>query len=405
MSLNNLVVNGDFASGSLLPWLSLNAQITGVNSHSGLYSARLQGGNASAYLIQYLSVTPGEKYELLLSLAKAGAAQSPPVNISISYYDDSNNFLGYGLNENVYVNRLPNGTTAEWITDYFTTTIVVPPTASLAALAIFKIPQSGSSDLLVDDIALLEATGAQGPQGPPGTFGPPYDVFVRAGAVGGDGGPATPFGTIQQGIAAVAPFGTVHILAGTYNITSQIVANKQGITLLGEPGNLLLLQASIIPLLVVGSDITVDGLNMTSDIPYTAEFIQVGGNNHRILNNIIYGPDQPLPMSNWVVNRAVVTQSGNCTDLLVRGNIFYSLRSGMYLNPGTTGNIISNVVYYTKGGFLVDQAIFVLSANSWGLPINEVDIALFLGTTTGAPYDPIVTLSLYNNGANISDQR
>jgi len=144
---------------------------------------------------------------------------------------------------------------------------------------------------------------------------------------------------------------------------------------------------------------------MTSDIAYEAEFIQIGGSNSRVQGNVIFGPDQaPLPMADWVINRALVSQV-NTDNLLVQDNIFYSLRTGMYINPGTSGHIIGNVIYYTKGGFLVDGASVVISENSWGMPVNEVDIALFPNAPTGAPYDPLTNLSNYNNSAVIQDQR
>jgi hypothetical protein len=233
----------------------------------------------------------------------------------------------------------------------------------------------------------------------------PFNVYVQAGAVGGDGSMEHPFGTIPEGINAVAPNGTVHILAGTYVVTSQIAVTKQGITLLGEPGVLIRSEANIIPFNVVGSNITLDSLTITSDIPYAKEFIQIGGSNNQLLNNTIYGPPQPLPMSNWVVNRAVVAQANNMTNLIVQGNTFYSLRSGMYLNPGTTGNISNNVIYNTKGGILIDSSTFELLGNSWGTPPNEFDIVLLAGTAFGPPYDPTSTLSAENNNATISDQR
>ena len=65
---------------------------------------------------------------------------------------------------------------------------------------------------------------------------------------------------------------------------------------------------------------------------------------------------------------------------------------------------MDNVVYNTRG-FVVDQAIFLFSGNSWGLPENAVDIALLSGTTTGAPYDPLSLLEASNSNATISDQR
>ncbi|WAH37525.1 right-handed parallel beta-helix repeat-containing protein [Alicyclobacillus dauci] len=230
------------------------------------------------------------------------------------------------------------------------------------------------------------------------------NVFVRAGSVGGNGSRANPFGTISEGIAAVNPGGTVNILSGTYPITSQITVTKPGITLKGEPGTILLLQANLIPLLILANDTTVNGLTMTSDIPYQNEFIQVGGANTTLVNNTIYGPPQALPMSNWVVNRAVVPQVG-VQNLTVQNNTFHTLRTGMYINPNVTGAINNNVVYNTKGGFLVDRAFTTFNGNSWGTPPNEYDIVLLAGTTTGYPYNDLAALSAANHNATISDQR
>ena len=63
-----------------------------------------------------------------------------------------------------------------------------------------------------------------------------------------------------------------------------------------------------------------------------------------------------------------------------------------------------NVVYNTRG-YVVDQAVFVFSGNSWGLPANAVDIALLAGTVQGAPYDPLTALEASNSSATVSDQR
>lgn len=232
----------------------------------------------------------------------------------------------------------------------------------------------------------------------------PNNIYVEAGSVGGDGSLAHPFGTIPEGIAAVNPGGIVHILNGTYPITSQIVVNKAGITLLGGVATTLLLQADIVPLLITAPNVIVDGLIMTSLIPYEKEFIQIGANNTTIRNNTIYGPFQAPPMSTWKVNRAVVSQGG-LTGLLIENNNFHSLRTGMYINPNGYGAINNNIVSNTKGGFLVDGAFTTFLGNSWGTPTNEVDIALLFGTTDGPPYDNLVALSLANDNATISDQR
>lgn len=196
---------------------------------------------------------------------------------------------------------------------------------------------------------------------------------------------------------------TVNVLRGTYPITQQLAVTVPGLTLKGSAGATILLQAPIVPILLSGGDDTIEDFRITSDTPYPVEFIQVAGNGNRILNCTIYGPEQSGDSSTWVVNRGFVTQ-GNATDLLVRNNVFYSMRQAAYLYPGSTGIIIYNTVFDTRG-YVVDGATFQFSGNSWGNPENAVDIALLSGTATGAPYDPLSSLEASNSNATVSDQR
>lgn len=215
--------------------------------------------------------------------------------------------------------------------------------------------------------------------------------------------PAPPYQTIAEALAAVEPDGVIHVMRGTYPITQQLALTKPGLTIRGSAGAEILLQAPVVPFLLGGGDETIDGLTMTSDQAYPLEFIQVAGSGNRILNCDIYGPEQPGDSSTWVVNRGFVTQLDS-TELLVRGCIFHSLRQPAYLNPGSTGTIMDNVCYNTRG-YVVDGADFLFSGNSWGLPANAVDIALLAGTVSGAPYDPLSALEASNSSATISDQR
>ena len=249
------------------------------------------------------------------------------------------------------------------------------------------------------------AAGPTGPTGPTGSNQPnPYDLYVRADAApGGDGSQAAPYQTIAEALAAVEPDGVIHVMRGTYPITQQLALTKPGLTIRGSAGAEILLQAPVVPFLLGGGDETIDSLTMTSDQAYPVEFIQVAGSGNRILNCDIYGPEQPGDSSTWVVNRGFVTQLDS-TELLVRGCIFHSLRQPAYLNPGSTGTIMDNVCYNTRG-YVVDGADFLFSGNSWGLPANAVDIALLAGTVSGAPYDPLSALEASNSSATISDQR
>ena len=212
-----------------------------------------------------------------------------------------------------------------------------------------------------------------------------------------------PFQTLNEALTIAKPNSIINILSGTYPITNQIILNIPGLVIKGRAGTTILLEAPIIPFLCSSNDITIDNLTITSNIPYPNEFIQIAGNNNQILNCKIYGPPQSGDSSTWIVNRGFVTQN-NISNLLVRNNIFYNLRQPAYLNPNSTGNIMENVVYNTRG-FVVDQAIFVFSGNSWGIPQNAIDIALLTGTKTGDPYDPVTVLSINNSNATISDQR
>lgn len=252
------------------------------------------------------------------------------------------------------------------------------------------------------------AAGIPGPTGPTGAAGAlapnPYQLFVQADAApGGDGSQDAPFSTIAQALAVARSGGTIQVLRGTYPITQQLAVTTPGLTIQGAAGAVILLQAPVVPFLLSGGDDTIDGLTMTSDAPYPVEFIQLAGDGNRILDCQIYGPNQPGDSSTWVVNRGFVTQ-GNATNVLAQGNVFHSLRQPAYLNPGSTGTIIQNVVYNTRG-FVVDGATFLFSGNSWGLPANAVDIALLSGTPSGAPYDPLAQLEASNSSATVSDQR
>ncbi len=129
-----------------------------------------------------------------------------------------------------------------------------------------------------------------------------------------------------RGLTAVSPTGTVHILGGTYPITTGMVVNKAGVTIKGYPNTVIESQAAVIVFTVIGDGVTIEGLTITSDNPYAVEFIQIGGTNHKLVDNVIFGPPQAGPSTGWVVNRGFVTQIGNMTNLIVQNNILYSMR-------------------------------------------------------------------------------
>ncbi|MGG1267862.1 NTTRR-F1 domain, partial [Brevibacillus laterosporus] len=171
MPFSNKIVNGDFETGTLIPWSSINVAITNLQSHTGFFSARLFGNTTNSLLFQAVPVTPGDSFEFLLSIAKLGNLVSPQVNIALLYLDVTATPVGIGLNFTIPVGHLPDNTANIWTTIYETTS-VVPATAIQALLIIEKVPALTTADVVVDDIQLLQTSGgATGPTGATGATG------------------------------------------------------------------------------------------------------------------------------------------------------------------------------------------------------------------------------------------
>ncbi|MEB8730861.1 NTTRR-F1 domain, partial [Bacillus cereus] len=167
--ITNLIINGNFESGTLNPFVTTNVQIDGTNSHSGKYSASLIGGETSAQLIQVIPIFPNESFEFLISLAKTGGAPSPPLSIILAYYYNSL-FLKYGLNMSIPSDHLPNSNQNHWL-EIYQNTSSSPALANKAILLIYKEGQAGSSKVLIDDVSLQYFTGSTGTTGPTGATG------------------------------------------------------------------------------------------------------------------------------------------------------------------------------------------------------------------------------------------
>ncbi|MES9769602.1 NTTRR-F1 domain, partial [Priestia megaterium] len=169
MSIQNLIINGGFETGTLTPWTSANTTVTSQFSHSGSLSARFQSSPFTSYIGQFVPLNPGESMEVLASFAKVGTAPSTPVFIQVTFYDSLSNFLGPGLGTTILGGRIPTADNNTWLEIYQTTT-PAPPNTTQAFILIYTSPQAGTANVLVDDVALLVApdTGATGPTGATG---------------------------------------------------------------------------------------------------------------------------------------------------------------------------------------------------------------------------------------------
>ena len=135
-------------------------------------------------------------------------------------------------------------------------------------------------------ILVYQVKGKNGPTGPTGSVqSPPYNLYVQSSASpGGDGSIISPFRTIDEALSMVLPNGTVNVLPGVYPVMSQLNLNVEGLTIKGNPGSMIVLEGNIIPILCNANYITIDGLTITSNIPYPVEFIQVAGDYNQIVN-------------------------------------------------------------------------------------------------------------------------
>jgi hypothetical protein len=202
MSIQNLIINGGFETGTLTPWSSANTTVTSQFSHSGSFSARFQSSPFTSFIGQFVPLNPGERIEVLASFAKVGTAPSTPVFIQVTFYDSLSNFLGPGLGITIPIGHIPTVDNDTWLEIYQTTT-PAPANTTQAFILIHTLSQARTANVLVDDVALLVAptgdigaTGATGPigdTGATGATGPTGDIGAT-GATGPQGptGPPIP---------------------------------------------------------------------------------------------------------------------------------------------------------------------------------------------------------------------
>ncbi len=209
------------------------------------------------------------------------------------------------------------------------------------------------------------------------------------------------YASVQSAVDASQPGDTIQV-QGALTVSGTTTVNKD-VTITGATGASLTQTSNSITVLMAAAGSSLTGLTITSDVPYPKEFIQIGAADVSVSGNTIYGPSQPLPMSSWTGNRAIVTQGG-ITGLALSGNTFHSLRSGAYLNPNGSGLIEGNTVYNTKGDFLIDNADFTFEANRPGAQPSEWGFVVFANTSADR-YPSMAALSADNNHMSAWDQR
>lgn len=173
MAVNNLLNNSSFETGTLENWIASNTTVTNYRAHTGNFAAIMYNTGTST-LSQTVNIVGDQSYQLLLSLSKYGFAQSPQVNVRVTFLDTMNNPVGAGLDKTIKINSIPNSFLKAWLHVYEVTG-VAPAEATQARIDITKI-DSGyfGSYVMIDDVQLLDFITSgitpPGPTGPTGTF-------------------------------------------------------------------------------------------------------------------------------------------------------------------------------------------------------------------------------------------
>lgn len=134
----------------MAPWFADHVELDRTYSQTGSFSARLEGGAVNAYLGQTVAAESGQSFTLQVTLGKFAPIASPPVSISIAFYNDAFQLLEYGLVYNLTSGEVPE---QAWL-DLLLVTTDAPASTARAMVLINKLPLEESAALFVDRLTL-----------------------------------------------------------------------------------------------------------------------------------------------------------------------------------------------------------------------------------------------------------
>ena len=223
----------------------------------------------------------------------------------------------------------------------------------------------------------------------------PYNIYVKAGAVDGNGSIGMPFGDIQAGIDVAEAYGTVHIREGIYVVSSIIQCNKQGVELSGVPG------ASILDLdgvkekgmQIASSSVSVTGLTFSYLKFVPIEVMAVEANYCSIVNNAFFVEDFLVgPRS------VIVDVYENLKSVFIEQNKIENGLFGIIIQKNAECLVRNNNISGTRAGIVVNTDLAQMTENSWVGVANRVDIDI--DPSIAGHYD-LKELSAQNNNARV----
>lgn len=172
----------------------------------------------------------------------------------------------------------------------------------------------------------------------------PATIYVDAAAApGGDGSAGTPFDTIQGAITAATAGDTIMVAAGTYD--EDLVIDVEGLTLQSADlhGAAINTAGLFSPgldfggITILADNVTLDGFSISQSVPQAIIHTH-DADNVSIVNNAISGVGAANPRGIDVGFGA-----GNSDGVVIEGNTFSNLYTGVYLNQASNLTINQNI--------------------------------------------------------------
>ncbi len=220
------------------------------------------------------------------------------------------------------------------------------------------------------------------------------------------------FTTIQEGIAAVSNGGTVHVAAGTYVESGQIVLNKN-VTIIGEDKVTTIIKPAADTgasgdtraFILVNSGVTFNLSNVTID--GLGRLVNIGILSHgpgtienNILMNIGYNPSGPD-----YAGRGIAFYDANMT---IRNNLLQNIgRIGIYMyGTGVSAAVIDGNIYQGKGvGNWLDYGIEIEGGAVAEVMNNTISDCKGIASVDGSSSAGLLITTYFSGGAtaNIHD--